>query len=419
MTIASPNSQKIDQLIKSMKFLSRFYRSQSHAHYYQMIYEYYANLRAARENGQFVVAHSIFLPVEIFHALDVLPLHLEFTGYMMSLFGITTSDVLAAAAQMGFAPEICSGHRLVAGALSLNSLPPADAVVSSNLVCDNAIKTGELTMEFNHCPGIVFDYPFNNNRAGVQYLMRELDEMVRFLELVSGHKMNWQKLAQNVEETGKQLKLMRDINHLCKAKPSPFEPQDFLKFLATDYMGAGTPAITAYLQDLKNDLAAKVAAGHGFAEPERLRLLGLMIPPWHLQGDIDQILKEHGASVVCYPNLCDWGEEDIFLDPERPLEAIARKLILSPPMRSFGPLDERTIDPVVRAVKEYQIDGAINFTHLGCRQTGPLLKVYKDVLNDLGVPLRNMDTDLVDSTITSADEVRNKMEQFFELLEDR
>jgi benzoyl-CoA reductase/2-hydroxyglutaryl-CoA dehydratase subunit BcrC/BadD/HgdB len=70
-------------------------------------------------------------------------------------------------------------------------------------------------------------------------------------------------------------------------------------------------------------------------------------------------------------------------------------------------------------VKEYQIDGVINFNHLGCRQMGPTFKIYKDVLNELDVPILNIDCDLVDPTITSVDEVRQKMEQFFELLEDR
>jgi benzoyl-CoA reductase/2-hydroxyglutaryl-CoA dehydratase subunit BcrC/BadD/HgdB len=88
-------------------------------------------------------------------------------------------------------------------------------------------------------------------------------------------------------------------------------------------------------------------------------------------------------------------------------------------MRTFGPLDERAIGPVRQAVKDYKIDGAVNFTHLGCRQMGPTLKVFKDVLDEVDVPLLNVDCDLVDATITSADEVRTKMEQFFELLEDR
>jgi benzoyl-CoA reductase/2-hydroxyglutaryl-CoA dehydratase subunit BcrC/BadD/HgdB len=412
------NNSKINQLVRSMKFLTGYYRNQSHTHYYQMIYDYYSALANAQQNGKFVVAHTIFFPVEIFHALDILPLHLEFTGYMMSLFGIKCNDVLAKAAEMELASEICSGHRLVEGALGLNMLPQADAVVCSNLVCDNGLKTGEMVMEYNHCPGFLFDYPFHQNETGKKYIMEELKSVIDFLERTSGHKMNWNKLSENIAETDKQLTLIRQINDLCKKVPSPFQPQDFLKFLCVDYMSAGKPVITNYLTGLRDELAAKVAAGQGFANPERLRLMGLMIPPWYLQGDIDATLAENNAAIVCYPNLCDWGEET-HLDPDKPLESIAKKLAISPPMRTFGPLDERAINPVIKGARDYKIDGAVNFTHLGCRQMGPTLKVFKDALNEMDIPVLNIDCDLVDSTITSPDEVRNKLEQFFELLEDR
>jgi len=88
-------------------------------------------------------------------------------------------------------------------------------------------------------------------------------------------------------------------------------------------------------------------------------------------------------------------------------------------LRTFGPLDERALNPVIRAVKEYRINGVVNFTHLGCRQVGPITKIYKDALDKLDVPILNIDCDLVDTTVTSVDEVRQKLEQFFELLEDR
>jgi benzoyl-CoA reductase subunit B len=296
--------------------------------------------------------------------------------------------------------------------------PPADAVVCSNMVCDNSIKTGELTMEYNHCPGFAFDYPFHQNEAGKQFVLRELRDVISFLEQVSGRKMDWDLLSRNITETGKQLALIRQINRLCRTVPSPFEPQDFVKFLAVDYMAAGTIEITRFLEDLKNDLEAKVAAGKGFAGPERMRLMGLMIPPWYLLKDVDSILADHGAAIVCYPNICDWGE-DIELDAANPLEGLAKKLAISPPIRLFGPLDKRALDPVINAIQDYKIDGAINFCHLGCRQMGPTTKIYKDILDEHGIPLLNIDSDLVDSTITSADEVRQKMEQFFELLEDR
>jgi hypothetical protein len=115
------STSKIDQLIRYIGFLSRFYRNKPDTHYYQMIQEYYIALRDARINDDFVVAHTIFFPVEIFHALDLVPMHLEFTGSLMSLFGIKCSDLLTEAAEMGLPLEICSAHRLIGGALKLGA----------------------------------------------------------------------------------------------------------------------------------------------------------------------------------------------------------------------------------------------------------------------------------------------------------
>jgi benzoyl-CoA reductase/2-hydroxyglutaryl-CoA dehydratase subunit BcrC/BadD/HgdB len=383
-----------------------------------MLQDYFTALHDARQNGGFVVAHTIFFPVEIFQAMDLVPMHLEFTSSLMSLFGIDCSDLMAEAAAMGLPTEICSAHRIIGGALKKGAVPKANAVVCSNLVCDNAIKSGELTMEFNHCPGFVFDYPFNKSAAAEKFIINELKEVIAFLENTSGHKMDWNKLSECIVEINKQIRLMRQINSLCKSVPSPFQPQDFIKFLVVDHMGAGKPETTLYLQKLAEDLAAKVAEGKGFANPERLRLMATMLSPWYLQGAIDNILAEHGAAIVCNPNLSDWREE-VELDPEKPLESVARKLAAGAPMRMFGALDKWALGPFISSVKEYQIDGVINFNHLGCRQMGPTFKIYKDVLNELDVPILNIDCDLVDPTITSVDEVRQKMEQFFELLEDR
>ena len=56
---------------------------------------------------------------------------------------------------------------------------------------------------------------------------------------------------------------------------------------------------------------------------------------------------------------------------------------------------------------------------MSCRHTCATIKVFKDLLNELDVPMLTLDCDIVDPTINSEVEVRQKMEQFFELLEDR
>lgn len=409
---------KMDTLIKSTKLLTRMYRNDIHVQFYQMLADYFTRLRDARNTGDFVAAHTIFFPVEILNAMGLAPMYLEGTGYFISLFSGKCVDVLAHASEIGLAPEICSAHRMVDGAMNQGEIPRIDAVVCSNLVCDNGYKSGEFAMEHFHCPGFIFDYPFHMNDAGRRYIMRELQGVIDFLEEVSGRKMDWDRLSANIAESDAQIKLTRQINDLCKAVPSPFQPLDFLKFLTNDYMFPGTREYTQYLNTMYKHLQEMVAAGKGFAEPERLRLMCLMPAPLHLQSEIDAMLKENAAAIVCYPTLTGW-DEDFSLDPARPLESIAAKLAASPTIRTFGPLDERILGPIRSAVKDYRIDGAINFGHIGCRNMGPLARVFKDVLEELDVPMLQIDCDIIDPTVTGKDEVRTKLEAFFELLEDR
>jgi benzoyl-CoA reductase/2-hydroxyglutaryl-CoA dehydratase subunit BcrC/BadD/HgdB len=45
--------------------------------------------------------------------------------------------------------------------------------------------------------------------------------------------------------------------------------------------------------------------------------------------------------------------------------------------------------------------------------------VLKDVLNEINIPVLTIDCDMLDPTVTSVEDMKTRMEQFFELLEDR
>ncbi len=128
-------NSKIQTLIKSTNVLTRMYAKECHTHFYRMLTDYFIDISEAREKGKLVVGHTMFVPVEILKAMDLIPMHLEGTGYMMSLFSGSCSDVISQASAIGMATEICSGHRMVTGAISLGEVPPVDFVVSSNLSC--------------------------------------------------------------------------------------------------------------------------------------------------------------------------------------------------------------------------------------------------------------------------------------------
>jgi len=390
---------------------------ESHKIYYQMMIDYYTRLLNARDEGKFMAAHSIFFPVEIIYAMDIVPMHSEVTAWMVSLFSSSCSEVLATCGEIGLAQEICSAHRVLHGAFAMGSLPRPDFVLWTNLVCDNSAKSGGMIMDINHCPGFYLDCPFQQTDEEKSYLRGELEELVKFLEEQSGRSMDWDKLAETITRTRRQIELFDEINKLRQAVPSPFPPQDFLKLMTVDYLFCGQPEAITYLETLRQELKDAVGEGRGIVSPERFRVMNLSMPPLLHMNSIEKFSKEHGVVSVADPFLCTFGEGS--LDPEKPLDSVAEKLAMNPPMVSYGPLDDRVLNRVIDCARQHKVDGAINYAHIGCGQAGALIKFVKDALNEIDVPVLIMDCDIVDPTIAPEEDIHQKLTQFFELLEDK
>lgn len=423
MTATERKRSRIEGIVRACRLIMRLNRirpdaSRSEDLYYQMLTTYFTNLMNAENGKGFIASHSVFFPVEVLYAMGITPLHGELSTWMSAMYLGDQAEILAKGAELGLAPEICSPHRGLAGAFATNALVRPDAVLWSNLICDNTAKCGELLMELNHAPGFFLEHPFQQSELEEQYMVEELKDMIRFLEEKSGRKMDWDRLSGTVARMDKQLQLYREICELRKSVPSPFPSRRFLELLSVDYMFAGQPEETEYLEVLRNELADMVRQGKGAVTPERFRLMILFIPPLYLIGAIEKILQEHGAVSVVDPLFTRWGEGR--LDPSRPLESIVRKSYMTPEMCSmYGPLTDRAIQDVVKCAQEYKVDGVIYYAFMGCRHTCATIKLFKDVLNEIDVPVLTLDCDLVDPTITSESEIKEKLERFFELLEDR
>lgn len=413
---------KIESLVRSIRIVDKMSRNRpdvprSEVLYNKMLIDYFTHIRDARMEGKFLALHTVFLPSEILRAMNIVPVHAETTTWMTAIFTRQSADVLAAASGMGLATEICSAHRGLAGAYQTGALPRPDAVLWSSLMCDNTAKSGEVLMEINKCPGFFLDHPFRPDKVEMNYLVDELKCLIHFLEVESGNKLDWDRLRRLVEEMDKQMEISREICNLRKNVPSPFPPQRFFELLMVHYLFAGLPEATQYLETLRQEMEEKVREGRGTVPKERFRLMSLLVPPLHLLGFLGRMPQEYGAVSVVEPLFSLWAEGR--LDYGSPLESIARRSFMFPEMSMYGPLDERALKSTADSAKEFKVDGAICYAHIGCRQTGGVIKVLKDILNEAGTPVLTIDCDILDPTVASEEDIRAKMEQFFELLEDR
>lgn len=422
MTTTAKTPDRINAILRACRLMLRMNKARPAARkseflYYEMLIDYCTQLATARQNGKFVAAHTVFFPSEILYAMDIVPMHTETTSWMTALFLGQYSDLLAAGAEQGLGSEICSPHRGLAGALSIGALPHPDAVLWSNMVCDNTAKCGELLMKITGSPGFLLDRPFQRSEKEIGYFVEELRDMVAFLEAQSGLKMDWDKLSDIVRNMDEQIELFREINRLREAVPSPFSPQGFLELVTVDYLFPGRPEATGYLRTLRDELAAAVAEHRGAVPKERYRLMTLFMPPMYLIGFLDKLSREYGAVSATEPFFSNWGEGR--LDPAKPLESVALKSYMLPEARMFGPMSDKAIGEIIESAKRYKVDGAVYYADVGCRHTCATIKLFKDALSEIDVPVLTVDCDVVDPTVISEEEIREKLERFFELLDDR
>jgi len=416
------DTNKLKSIVRACRLIQRMIVAEpghrrSQVLYYDMLTKYFTRLLDAHENGDFVAAHTVFFPSELIYGMDLVPMHTETSTWMTALFTGECSDILTEGSTLGLASEICTPNRGLAGAFSLGALPRPDVMLWSNMVCDNTAKSGELIMEICDCPGFFIDRPFKDSPREIEYLTGELGDMVTFLEEQSGKKMDWDRMSEIVERMDRQIELVRQINELRKNVPTPFSPIGFLDLVTIDYLFPGQPEAIEYLETLLGELNEMVSQGKGAVEDERFRLMTLFIPPMYLVNFLEKICGEYGAVSVIEPFFTYWGEGR--LDPAKPLESSALKSYMIPEMRMYGPLDERALNSITDCAEQYKVDGAIYFADVGCRHSCATIKIFKDTLNDMDIPVLTLDCDVVDHTATSEEEVKEKLERFFELLEDR
>ena len=417
------NATGIDQvqtLVKSCRLLERMNRGKgagSETAYFDMLAGYFQRILTAEAEQRPLALHTVFCPVEILDAMGITPIHAETSTWMTAAFTNHGPDLLEKAQEMSLATEICSAHRGLVGAYALGLMPRPDVIISSSLMCDNTAKCGDLLAEINGCPDFFIDHPFSDTPREREYLLDEFRELIDFLEKETGHRMDWDRLSKIIARSDYQIQLAREIAELRKSVPSPFPPQRFLEILTPYYLLPGQPEAIRYMEILREELKATVREQQAETANDRFRLMTIYVPPIYGLSFLGEVCAENGAVSVVEPLFSLWPEAS--LDPSCPLESLVQKSFMFPEMTSYGPFQQETLDMTVRAAEEYNVDGAIFYAHIGCRQAAGTLKPYRDALVDAGIPVLSLQFDILDDTVTPEEELRKQLEQFFELLEDR
>jgi benzoyl-CoA reductase/2-hydroxyglutaryl-CoA dehydratase subunit BcrC/BadD/HgdB len=421
MQVETASTERYDEMVNALESIARHRRSrpgaETDARYYELMGAYYRRVMEAKEAGKQVVAHTAQVPTEVITAMDMVPMFLEGAAVTMAITRKSFEETFSQAKSMGYAPEICSVHRCIIAVFGNGWGPRPDAVVWSNQPCDNNMKSVAPMVQAMKIPSFFLDGPYYLGKRDIEYFAHEMEDMVAFLEEAGGCKLDLGRLVEILRRSQQMVELHREIYKLRSSIPSPVSNRKPQQIASIMRIFMGTQEGLDYMTIVRDEIKAVVDAGKGIGCPQNFRLISIFAPPAYNWKILDWMERERGAMVVSEPHSSHWG--DVSWDFAQPMLTLASKVLASPTGRQLaGPLETGLKQAVLKDAETQKADGAIYWAASGCRQGCAAIRSVKDALREeVDLPTLVIDMDTCDPTFVSDDELKDKLEGFFDMLD--
>ena len=347
---------------------------------------------------------SVFLPCELLSAAGIRPMCAEL--YSAFLNGAWAEKYFAQAAEdEGVAETYCSYHKILMGGAFSGVLPRPRCIVNTSLACDaNNLSFRALAEHFGIGQYYV-DVPPRQGEESVAYVADQLRGMAAFLERETGRAIPEDALRGALERSRRTAENLRACIPLKRERYLATDMTSEMYEIYATHIGLGTEEAERYSRLLLDDW-------RGAGPARGVRLLWLhTLPNW--QPPLRELLSN---SERCQVVACDINFENLTdLDPDRPYESMARRMVDS----TFGGSAERRVAAAVDMARALDVDGAVCFCHWGCKQSMGASALMKKELDAAGFPTLILNGDGCDRANSSDGQVATRMSAFLEMLEGR
>ena len=342
-----------------------------------------------------------FIPNEILHAADILPVRLRATG----CHEYNEAEVWMSSFSCSFAKSIL--QYLIEGTYELDGIIVTDGCMQAVRVYDNwkwlceKVKPKE---QFIYELGV----PRMRTDITREFYKHDVAELVEGIEKLTGNKITDEKLKKAVELYNEQRRLVCQMLDLQKAdKPVITGTEALTIMLSSSNMPVDeyNELLRAFLADAKN---RKPVEGYR----ARIMMIGsaLDTPEY-----IDAIEKKGGlvvADTLCFGTMA--YTDQIELDEKDILGSITNfymKHLVCP--RMIDNRDELH-EFILKRIKDYKIDGVIYEKMQNCECWGGENVYLEQELKDIGVPELNVERE---QKLANMGQLEIRAEAFIEMIE--
>lgn len=403
-----------------------------------MIADYFSELGRAESEGKKCV--YTFVPgnlVELLHAFDVLPVLPEINALQSGMRG-KSKDYIAIAEKLGHSEDVCAYVKCDIGMLKSGNvgptgerLPKPDLLLLSYTGCFTFMKWFELLKEEYQCPVVMLHVPYQGDGVITDSMRRYVVDQIKkkvipALEEITGKKYDEERLREHLARSARAEDDLVHVLESAKHRPSPIDAY----FGGVYYIGPiftafrGKDSAIDYYRELRAEVDERVRLGRGPITPdgelaeEKFRVVVEGPPCWTNFREFWKMFTDEGAVVVASTYTKVGGTYDLGFrhDPNRPLESLAEYCMGCYTNMS---LPDR-VGLLAKYVKEYSADGFLINSVKSCNSfSAGQLMILREVENRTGKPGGFIESDLVDPRFFSPSNVKNRLESYFQMLDQK
>ncbi len=404
----------------------------------EMIARHFDRLAAIPESGE--KSAYTFVPgnlSELLLSFDLLPVLPEINSLQSAMRG-KSAEYIAVAEKLGHSEDVCTYVKSDIGMLRSGNvgptgqrLPKPDLLLLSYTGCFTFMKWFELLREEYRAPVAMLHVPYQADGritdAMRQYVVDQLKrKVIPMLEQISGRAYDEDRLKECLALSAQAEDDLVAVLQSARQVPSPIDAY----FGAVYYVGPifssfrGTQDAVDYYRELRQEIEERARLKRGPVTPEgemgaeRFRVVVEGPPNWTSFRQFWKMFADEGAVAVAstYAKVGGLYDTGFRHEPGRPLESLADYCLgcytnLSLPTR---------IELLTRYVREYRADGFLINSVKSCNSfSAGQLHILREVEARSGRPGGFIESDLVDPRYFSAANIKNRLESYFQMLEQK
>lgn len=409
------------------------YQGELHLLQKEIMATYYAEATAIAEGNGKKAAHLLIAgnPVELLRAFDVLPVFPEVNVLQIAVRK-GSLPLIQKAEELGYATDNCAYVKADIGLFHAGyktpfaTIPKPDVLVCNYVGCNVYLNWFEHLAEMTGAPAMNIDIPFIRTPDGeptpedIAYVVKQLEELIVLLERVTGKSLDWTKFTKIVERSAETGRLWAEIKAMTQHRPAPYDAYfDSVTMMAPLYTLRGTEAGLRFFEVAHREMSERLKAGTGPLPEERFRIVIEGPPPWPRLRVFRDMFSRWGAVAVAstYSTVGGLWEFGFRHDPQHPLESIAAHML------SYNVCNRTFLqryEQMERYVDEWNADAVVIHSVKSCRLfSAGQGDMREHFVRDRDVPTLLIESDLEDPRYFSEAQLRNRIDAFFEALEQR